>query len=149
MDEAKREADAIIECDARVQWYLSRKNQALYGYWILQMAILTLTAITPVLILVTEIPKAVQALPAALAAIAAGAIGVFQRRATAGAFQVTATRLQNELFLFRTRSGKYANADGDDPTGRSIESMADIESRTIAGWRERLVASAPPSAPSQ
>ena len=121
-------------------WYEHQKNIALVSYWVLQMAVIALSAITPVLILVDDIPKAVQALPPALAAIAAGALGMFQMRETAGAFEVTATRLKNELFLFENRSGVY---EGADPARRFVETIVEIESETTAEWRDRLVTSAP------
>jgi hypothetical protein len=57
---------------------------------------------------------------------------------TAAEFQVTATRLDNELDLFKGRSGKYAN--GDDPTGRFIVSTTRIYAESITGWRQRLLA---------
>ena len=143
MDEAQREARAVNHCEARVAWFVKHKDLALYPYYALQMAILILTAITPVLILVEGIPKPLQALPAALAAIAAGAIGIAQMRETAGAFEVTATQLKAELLLFQTRAGVYARVA--DPTGQFIETIARIESETTAEWRNRLIASVPDS----
>src|SRR5215211_4665716 len=76
-DFEKREAAAINACQASMKWFTKNKRIARNLYYTSHAAIITLSALTPVLILVTDLPKWAQALPAALAAVAAGMSSAF------------------------------------------------------------------------
>ena len=70
-----REQVALRRCDEQIRWYDRYSKREWRLFTLFQSAAIALAAATPVLILWSSVPKAVQALPAALASIAAGTRG--------------------------------------------------------------------------
>ena len=88
-----REQVALRRCEEQIGWYdrYSKREWRLFALF--QSAAIALAAATPVLILWSSVPKAVQALPAALASIAAGLVGTFRWLQNKTRFAYTAEAL--------------------------------------------------------
>ena len=77
-DSPKEARDVALErCNESIRYFERNKEFARWGWVICQGGAVVLAGLTPILILWTGVPKAVQALPAALAAILAGLVAVF------------------------------------------------------------------------
>jgi len=75
-----------------------------------------LSGLTPVLILWSDLPEVLKALPAALAAIAAGVVGVFQWRESYPRFAFVCEALKSERLKFETRTtAEYSPDSGRAP----------------------------------
>jgi hypothetical protein len=104
----------LAKCESSIKWYDGSKRRARYQFYVLQLSILVLTAITPLLILLSGLPKAVQALPTILATIAAGLQNIFNPRDRwAQAFSIEQF-LEFERLKFETRTGDDYAMEIDD-----------------------------------
>jgi Protein of unknown function (DUF4231) len=98
-----------------------------------QSAAIALAAATPVLILWSSVPKAVQALPAALASIAAGLVRTFRWLQNKTRFAYTAEALKSERILFETRR----------PPAAFVGRIEQITMTEVGEWRADLARAAP------
>jgi hypothetical protein len=95
---------------------------------VLQTAALLLSGVTPVLMLWDALPKALQALPAVLASVAAGVLGTFRFRDNQGRWAFAQETLEHELFNFKNRIGP-AYPRGIDPQvalARFVKAVEDL-----------------------
>lgn len=99
-----RNQTALNRCRSLIEWYESNARNARLLYRGFQSAALILSALTPVLILWTQLPTALQALPAAIAAIATGLSNMFAWRENWLRFQTAAEFLKSERTRFETRT---------------------------------------------
>ena len=97
-----REQVALRRCEEQIRWYDRYSKREWRLFTLFQSAAIALAAATPVLILWSSVPKAVQALPAALASIAAGLVGTFRWLQNKTRFAFTAEALKSERILFET-----------------------------------------------
>ena len=139
-DLAARRAKALERCAQQVEWYERHARIASRSFTVFQAAAIVLGALTPVLILVTNLPKAVQALPAALASIAAGLVAMFRWLENRTRFSYTAEALKSERLKFETRTTpSYATSLADE---RALENFVarieEISLREVAEWRSQL-----------
>jgi hypothetical protein len=114
---------------------------------VLQTAALLLSGVTPVLILWDALPKALQALPAALASVAAGVLGTFRFRDNQGRWALSQETLEHELFNFKNRIGPAypREIDPEAALARFVKAVEGLVINETADWRR--VASVEPLSP--
>jgi hypothetical protein len=98
-----REAKAIEVCEVNIRWYQRSGLLALVLHRGLQTMTVVLSAATAVMIVTTEFPKWVQALPAAVAAVAAGLNGIYHWNEDSIRWLATAQALRSELAAYQTQ----------------------------------------------
>ncbi|MDQ3743965.1 MAG: DUF4231 domain-containing protein [Acidobacteriota bacterium] len=128
---------AVEDCQKMIDWYEKNKRIPRRLYYTSQTATIVFSALTPVLILWTEMPKALQALPAALASIAAALAAVYRWRENWVLRAHTSEALKRELVKFRARASEHYRAGLDDQTALDnfvsrVESLAMGE---VSEWR--------------
>jgi hypothetical protein len=106
-----RRALVVDDCQKMIDWYEKNKRVPRRLYYVSQTATIVLSAVTPVLILWEELPKAVQALPAAVAGIAAGLNAVYRWRENWVLRAHTSELMKRELVKFRARASEHYRAD--------------------------------------
>ena len=123
-----------------ITWYEKVKRQHRVAYQISQVAAVVLSGLTPVLILWSDLPKPIQALPAALAAIAAGLNGIFQWKEGYVRFAYTGEALKSELLKFKTQTTKDYRASLEEQ--RALENfVARVEFlllNEVSDWRAQM-----------
>jgi hypothetical protein len=83
-------------------------SQANLLYWSLQLASIGLTATTPLLILLSNYPNLIKAIPAAIGALLGGLNGVGDWRVLASTHSEAADAMDRELVFFIPRIRRYA-----------------------------------------
>ena|ERR1051326_1083651 len=106
-----------------------------------QVAIIVLGALTPILLWGPDLPRVLQALPSALAAVAAGVSGTFHWRENWASFSSIREALKSERIKYLTRTTDDYSATQDDYWAldhfvERIEALTMSESRSGApsGW---------------
>src|SRR2546428_6851577 len=99
-----RQEMVLNECQSSINWYQKRKTLPRVLYQASQMSIIVLGALTPVLILITDLPKWAQALPAAVASMAAGLGSMFHWQENWVRRASTLEALRAELLKYKTRT---------------------------------------------
>jgi len=96
---------AVKACEKSIEWFTKNKRTARNLYYTSQLLTIILSALTPVLILVDPpFSKWIQALPAALAAIAAASTNVFNWKEHWIRRSSTLEQLIAELLKYETRT---------------------------------------------
>ena len=108
-DIENRKQVAIDDCQKMIAWYDRKKRIPRNLFYIFQVSAIVLSALTPILILWSELPKAVQALPAALVSIAVGLNAIFKWRENWVLRSYTAESLKRELMKYRARASEKYN----------------------------------------
>jgi hypothetical protein len=103
-DFQSRRSKALKYCEKHLDWYGKARDRNRTAFQISQGMALTLSGLTPVLILWSDLPKTIQALPAALAAILTGLNGIFHWRDNYIIFAYTWNNLANEKIKYVTRA---------------------------------------------
>jgi hypothetical protein len=103
-DRDTRREFALQRVDGQIEWYETHSTRQWWAFAIFQSAAVVLGGLTPVLILWSGLPKAVQALPAALAAMAAGLVGIFRWPHNKTRYSFTAEALKSERVKYATRT---------------------------------------------
>jgi uncharacterized protein DUF4231 len=100
-----------------------------------------LGAATPVLILWSTLPKAVQALPAALASVAASLVGTFRWLQNKARYSYTAEALKSERVLFATRTPPNYGLDRDDDEALAtfVSRIEQVAMTEVSDWRTEVV----------
>ena len=131
---------AIQACQDKIKWYERAKFRHRLSYQVLATIAILLGALTPVLILWTDL-KLIQALSAATAAIAIGLNNQFQWRDSYIRFAYTSEMLKSELLLFQTRtSPAYQAGLGDQQIlDNFITRMESIAINEVTQWRNQLL----------
>jgi len=128
---------AIDDCQLMIDWYEKNKRVPRRFYYGSQVATIVLGAITPVLILWTDLPKPFQALPAALASIAAGLGAVFRWRENWVLRAQTSEALKRELAKFRARASQSYryDLDGQQVLDNFVNRVESLSMSELAEWR--------------
>jgi hypothetical protein len=135
---------ALKRCEGMIGWYDRSRNRARLWYRGFQTAIIVLTGITPLLILwgPDALPRGVQAIPPAIAALCAALVAAYHWREDWVRYTVTAELLRSEQYKYRTRTTpQYAIGLPElvalDNFMRRIEAVAASE---VADWRNQNAA---------
>jgi hypothetical protein len=148
-DLAARREVALARADDQIDWYERHSRRQWQAFSTFQTAAVVLGALTPVLILWSSVPKALQALPAALAAIATGLVGIFRWPQNKTRYSFTAEALKSERVKYATRTGSlYGSERSDDEAlNNFVARIEDIAMTEVAEWRGEFArASGEPSA---
>jgi hypothetical protein len=125
------------------------------------IGVVLLSGLTPVLILWTSLPKPLQALPSALAAVAAGVAGSFSWRDNRVRWKATQELLKSELSLFDVSAGTYKEGGAaalnivalrvEELSGRELEQWRSQQMELAKSLRHQVKHPEPPPAanPSQ
>ena len=114
-DIEKRKELALSRCDEQIRWYEKNKTRSRQVYQVLQGSIILLTGLTPILILWSDLPKVVQALPAALAGILAGFSHLSPLKENYIHFAYAVEKLKSEKVKYLTRTTReYRSELGDE-----------------------------------
>lgn len=109
LDLDERSKTAVAQCEEQIRWFElhSRADWILYRSF--QVGVIVLSGTSPVLLLFTNLPKPLQALPAALAALAAAVAAGFHWHEDAVRWAATRELLKSELRQYRTAAGHYGS----------------------------------------
>jgi hypothetical protein len=131
---------AIKRCQENIDWYEKAKTRHMFAYQFFQVSALVLSGLTPVLILWTGLPELFKALPAALAAIATGLLGIFQWKDSYIRFGYTSEALKSERVKFETRTTKLYGAELDDHEvlNNFITRIENLVMSETSDWRSQL-----------
>jgi hypothetical protein len=142
--EPRRQA-ALDRCEEQIDWYVRYSKREWRLFVVFQSAAIALSAVTPVLILWSSLPKALQALPAAVASVAAGFVGTFRWLQNKTRFAYTAEALKSERVLFLTRTPpRYGlEVTEDAAVAAFVARIEEITMTEVAEWRADLARSAP------
>jgi Protein of unknown function (DUF4231) len=131
--EARREA-AVKRAGEQIRWYSRYSVSSGVLYRVFQTLAVVLSAITPVLILWTELSPVLQALPAAGAAISAALVGIYGWQENKARFAFTAESLKSELVQYETRTGPYTGTE-EQALNRFVGRIERIGMDETAQWR--------------
>jgi hypothetical protein len=128
---------ALRRVDEQIEWYETHSARQWWAFTVFQTAAVVLGGLTPVLILWSELPKAVQALPAALAAISAGLVGIFRWPHNKTRYSFTAEALKSERVKFATRTtSRYRHQLSDEQAlDNFVARIEDIAMTEVTEWR--------------
>ena len=135
---------ALKRCDEQVVWYDGRSAGAWRFFIVFQSLAITLGAATPVLILWSSVPKPVQALPAALASVAAAFVGTFRWLDAKTRFGYTREALKSERMLFETRTPPYGHdLPEEEALARFVLRIEQIAMAETEEWRTAMIRPGP------
>ena len=131
---------ALAQCQQHIEFYDEAKWRQRIAYQSFQAAVIVLSGLTPILILWSNLCEALQALPSALAAIAAGLLGIFQWRANYVRFAYVCEALKSERLKFETRTTADYDKGLDDHVALSnfVARMERIVMREVSDWRAEM-----------
>ncbi len=135
--DARREL-ALERCDRQIHWYTRYGIWAGVLYRVFQTSAVLLGAITPVLILWTDLSVVLQALPAALASVSAALVGIYGWQDNKARFAFTAEALKSEKIKYETRTGAY-RGDSTRALNRFVGRIEAIAMAETAEWRNAFV----------
>jgi hypothetical protein len=132
---------ALDRVDEQIAWYESHSARQWQAFVIFQTAAVVLGGITPVLILWSGLPKALQALPAALATVAAGLVGIFRWPHNKTRYSFTAEALKSERVKYLTRTtSAYSPAIADtEALSNFVARIEEVAMTEVAEWRGDLL----------
>ena len=135
--QARREK-AIERYNAEIEWYEKAKRNQRRLRQLLLSSIIIFSGLTPLLLLIDNIPKFVQALPAALAAILAALNASFRVPENYTRFSYTLEALKSEKFKFETRaSADYGiKVDEQKTLERFVTKMEELLISEVTDWRQ-------------
>jgi hypothetical protein len=141
MTDADRRLQAALErCNKQIAWYTRYARREWLLFIVFQSAAIALAAATPVLILWSSLPEPLQALPAALASVAAGLVGTFHWLQNKTRFAYTAEALKSERVLFETRTPPRYGPDLTDGEALAafVVRVEEISMTEVSEWRADL-----------
>jgi len=131
---------AVDHCKDHIKWYEANKRKSMWLYAVFQTSVVGLSGLTPVLILWSAVPRPLQALPAALAAIAVALVGTFRWRDNQARFATAGETLKSELVYFQTRSTKWYDRklDDNEALDNFVTRVESLVLNETAEWRADL-----------
>jgi len=142
-----RREEAVRRCQEMIGWYETAKRTHRILYQTFQTLAVILSGLTPILILWDALPKAVQALPAALAAVFTAILGIFQWRETYTRFAYTAEALKSELVKYQTRTTAAYNpgVGGQQALDNFVAQVELLLMNEVTGWQALMQRAKPPA----
>jgi hypothetical protein len=136
----EREQAALRRCDEQIEWYSRHSAHAWLWFAAFQSAAVVLAAATPVLILWSSVPKAVQALPAALASVAAGLAGTFRWLQNKSRWAYAAEALKSERLRYDTRTPPDYGPElaDEEALAAFVGRIEAISMAEVSEWRSEL-----------
>jgi hypothetical protein len=132
-----RQKVALDDCQTMIAWYDKNKRTARTFFYVSQICTIVLSALTPVLILWSEVPKPLQALPAAIASIAAALNAVFRWRENWVLRAHASEALRRELVKYKARVSEKYQADLADQTALNnfVTCIESLSMNELSEWR--------------
>jgi hypothetical protein len=147
----ERRDNALKYCREQINSFESRKIRDRRWYRLAQATVIFLSALTPLLILGEpgfQIPKLVQAIPAAIAAVVTGINSLFDWQGNWTRYSVTETALRAEKLAFEARATEAYSANLDAERERSLSNFVSninsILEREVSEWSARALKSQQP-----
>jgi hypothetical protein len=142
-----RHEQAVQRCQEMIAWYDKTKVTQRELYRWSQILAVVLSGLTPILILWNELPKPLQALPAALAAIVTALNGIFQWKDNYTRFAYTGEALKSELFKFQTRTTVDYARDVDDQQALEnfVYRIEQLRENEVTDWRAQFQRASQPA----
>lgn len=136
-DFQSRQNKALEYCRKRMDWYGKHRDRNRMAFQMSQGLALTLSGLTPILIIWSDLPKTIQALPAAIAAILTGLNGIFHWRDNYIIFAYTWNHLANEKIKYVTRATEdYGpNVDSESALGNFISNVDKHIINEVEEWK--------------
>lgn len=133
-------SQAMSYCNKLIAWYEKIKTRQRLAFQASQILIIVLSGITPILILVGNIPELWQAVPPAIVTILVGLGGIFQWKENYLRFAYASQALQSERIRFDTRSSSDYNRQLEDEVAleRFITRVDNIVMGEVGEWRELM-----------
>src|SRR5687768_11390972 len=125
---------ALAHCEIYIAWYDRVKTTSRRLDHVFQTATISLSAITPLLILISDLPAVLKALPATLAGIAAGLQGVFKFRERYLGFALAGELLKAEKLRFEVRA--EALVPGNPDSAKAVEQFVKRVNRIVLAETE-------------
>jgi hypothetical protein len=134
--EARRQL-ALKRYADQEKWYDEHARQSRLLWQAFQAATVVFGGLTPILVLWSSLPKPLQALPSALAAMAAGSTGIFQWRENWTRFAWSREALRRERHLFDTRSTPHyaRNLPDDVVLDRFVAAVEAVCASDVSAWQ--------------
>jgi hypothetical protein len=134
------EGKALSYWQRQIDFYERVHYQSRWSHQISLILTILLSGITPVLVLLDEVPNVVQALPPAIVTILVGMSGAFQWRENWVRYSQTLEKLKVEKLKYDTQSSEYGRPRLSERTrlSRFVTKMAEITLSETAEWRELM-----------
>jgi hypothetical protein len=132
---------ALERCEHSIRYFERNKEFARWGWIICQGGAIVFAGLTPILILWTDVPKAIQALPAALAGILAGLVAVFGYPENKGRWAEAIAALEGERVKYLTRTTPVQgtpNPTDEELLKAFVTNVEAIVMTTTREWRRAL-----------
>lgn len=130
-----RVSQAVTQCQEQIRWFQVHSRADRYLYRSFQVAIIVLSSASPVLVLFTNVPKPVQALPAALAALTAAVAASFHWHEDAVRWAATRELLKSELRQFAVAAGRYGQGTKAEVLDSFVTRIEAIIVGELTSWR--------------
>jgi len=137
-DISNRKQFAIDDCQTMITWYDKEKKNPRILFYSFQIIAIVFSAMTPIFILWDQLPKAVQALPAALVSIAVALNAVFKWRENWALRAHTAEALKRELMKYRARaSHKYSQSLSEqEALDNFVDAIDTLTMNEVTEWKK-------------
>jgi len=140
----QRLADAEQRYRKQIEWYEKTKADARFFHRLFQTIAVSLTGITPIVILATD-SKLAQASPPALATLIAGIQGVYEWREAWRRRAKTVEALKSEYIKYKTRTGDYGSTlTKDEALNKFILNMEKLIASEVEEWGRPPDCESPP-----
>jgi hypothetical protein len=138
--QARREK-ALNRYEAEIEWYEKAKRNQRRLRQLLQSSVIVFSGLTPLLLLIDNVPKFVQALPAATAAILAALNAAFRVSENYARFSYTLEALKSEKFKFETKAAEIYGTKVNDQKAleRFVSKMEELIISEVVDWRQVVV----------
>jgi hypothetical protein len=131
---------ALERCHDLIEMYRKLKLRNLIAYKVSVIVAIVFSGLTPVLVLWSDLPEVLQALPAALAAIATGLSGIFQWKENLVRYGYTKEALESERAKYKTRATEQYGSEVDDPGAldKFVTRVEGIYMAELSDWRTSI-----------
>jgi hypothetical protein len=140
-DFQERRGKALERYRDELQWYEQIKHRQRRAYQLLQICVIVFSGLTPILILIDQFPKPLQALPAALAGMLAAILATFRLQDNYVRYGYTTEALKSELLKYETRGDRDYGPDVDDQLAfeRFVSKMEGLIMAEVTDWRQSAI----------
>jgi|SRR5579859_1568950 len=150
-DFQERRGKALERYRDEIQWYEQIKHRQRRAYLLLQVCVIAFSGLTPLLILIDQVPKTLQALPAALAGVLAAILATFRLQDNYVRFGYTTEALKSELLKYEARGDRDYGPDVDDQLAfeRFVSRMEGLIMAEVTDWRQSAIRKEQPEEPQE
>ncbi len=130
---------ALDHCQEMIDWYGKHKWWQRVYYQVSQLMAIVLSGITPILILIDQLPEVIQAIPPAIVTMLVGLGGIYQWKENWLQYAQTHETLKNEKLKFETRAGNYGfRLNETTALDRFVTRVSDITLGEVTEWQQRM-----------